>query len=274
MSYQELIYSVEEKVATITLNRPDRMNALTRTLEAEIHKALDEADDDRKVRAIILTGNGPGFCAGYDQGAAPPSGVRHSDPQGKSHAEFIEYWQRNDAKRAGQWTHMWGLGKPVIAAVNGRADSGGLELALACQLVVADEAASFALPDTGIGQPPGPGVLVRLPRIAGRALAHDMIVTGRRIDAAEALAAGLVVRTVPTGKALAAAREMAADIVTRSPIAIRTALSYLDHAEQIADPVAAIANPAELLDSLIAHDDPVEGLAALRERRVPHWRNT
>ncbi len=88
MSYQDLLYSVEDKVATITLNRPDRMNALSRNLEAEIHRAFDEADADRNVRAIILTGNGPGFCAGYDQAAAPASGVRHSDPQGKSHAEY------------------------------------------------------------------------------------------------------------------------------------------------------------------------------------------
>ena len=87
MSYQDLLYGVDGKVATITLNRPDRMNALSRNLEAEIHRALDEADADRNVRAIILTGAGAAFSAGYDQQAAPASGVRPLDPQGKSHAE-------------------------------------------------------------------------------------------------------------------------------------------------------------------------------------------
>src|SRR6202161_2048704 len=120
MSYQDLLYGVDGKVATITLNRPDRMNALSRNLEAEIHRALDEADADRNVRAIILTGNGAAFSAGYDQQAVPASGVRPLDPHGKSHAEYIEHWQRLDGSRVTHWEHMWGLGKPVIAAVNGR----------------------------------------------------------------------------------------------------------------------------------------------------------
>ncbi|MBU3062890.1 enoyl-CoA hydratase/isomerase family protein [Nocardia sp. NEAU-G5] len=245
-------------VLEVMINRPDVGNAL----DARAHRELDEIftafERDSELWVAILGGVGEeAFCVGADLGAVGSPLQLMSLPRSG--------FGGLSARR---------LGKPVIAAVNGRADSGGLELALACRLVVADEAASFALPDTGIGQPPGAGVLVRLPRIVGRALAHDMIVTGRRIDAAEALAAGLVARTAPTGKALAAAREMAADIVTRSPVAIRTALSYLDHAEQITDPVAAIANPAQLLDSLIAHDDPAEGLAALHERRVPHWRNT
>src|SRR5215469_4946738 len=113
MDYQDLFYSVEDKVATITLNRPDRMNALSRNLEAEIHRGLDEADADRQVRVIILTGNGAAFSAGYDQAAAPASGVRPSDPQGKSHAEYIKHWERLDSHRIDNWTHLWALGKPV-----------------------------------------------------------------------------------------------------------------------------------------------------------------
>src|ERR1700691_4698493 len=144
MSYQDLIYGVEDKVATITLNRPDRMNALSRELEADVHRAFDEADADRGVRAIILTGNGAAFCAGYDQAAAPASGVRNSDPQGKSHAEYIEHWQRHDGSRIGNWSHMWSLGKPVIAAVNGWAMGGGFWYQLAADITIASDQAVFA----------------------------------------------------------------------------------------------------------------------------------
>src|ERR1700676_597720 len=98
MSYQDLIYGVEAGIATITLNRPERMNALTPGLEAELHGAFDAADADRAVRVIILTGNGEAFCAGYDQAQTSTSGVRTTDPKGKSHADFIEYWQRADAQ--------------------------------------------------------------------------------------------------------------------------------------------------------------------------------
>src|SRR5262245_62640275 len=94
MSYKDLIYGVEEQIATITLNRPERMNSLSRSLEGELHSAFDEADADRSVKVIILTGNGRAFCAGRDQGAARPNGGGSSDPKGESHAEVIEEWDR------------------------------------------------------------------------------------------------------------------------------------------------------------------------------------
>src|SRR5262249_56057810 len=97
MSEKDILYEAGEGTATITLNRPERMNALTHALETEMHGLFDKADADRSVKVIILTGNGPAFCAGYDQGQTGKSGTRHSDPKGKSHAEFIEHWPPHDA---------------------------------------------------------------------------------------------------------------------------------------------------------------------------------
>src|SRR4029450_3580779 len=116
---QEIIYSVEESIATITLNRPERMNALTHELEAELHRTFDRADADRAVRVIILTGAGRAFCGGYDQSQTDKAGSRHTDPKGKPLADFIEFCQRPDAGRVALWTHMWQRGQQVIAAVNG-----------------------------------------------------------------------------------------------------------------------------------------------------------
>src|SRR3954465_12092698 len=101
MSYKDLIYEVGEKIATITLNRPERMNALSRSLEGELHRAFDDADADPAVKVIILTGAGAAFCSGRDQGAVAPGGARTSDPKGKSHAEFIAHWHRSDSRKVG-----------------------------------------------------------------------------------------------------------------------------------------------------------------------------
>src|SRR5262249_27458762 len=159
---QEILYSVEEGIATITLNRPERMNALTHELEAELHRIFGRADAARAVRVIILTGAGRAFCAGYDQSTTDKSGARHTDPKGKSLSDFIEFWQRTDADRVALWTHMWRLGKPIIAAVNGWAMGGGFWYQLAADITIASDQAGFA-------QPQGPPIsdttiLFRAPR--------------------------------------------------------------------------------------------------------------
>src|SRR5258705_2716144 len=101
MSYKDVLYRVDERIAAITLNRPERMNALSRNLEHELQRAFDEADADRNGKVIILTGSGRAFCSGRDQGAPAPGATRNSDPKGKSHAEYLEYWQRSDSRKVG-----------------------------------------------------------------------------------------------------------------------------------------------------------------------------
>src|SRR6478609_8929587 len=193
---KELLYSVEESIATITLNRPERMNALTPALEAELHRAFDQADADRAVRVIILTGAGRAFCAGYDQGQTGKSGTRHSDPKGKSHADFIEFWQRNDAGRVGQWTHMCRLGAPIIAAVNGWAMGGGFWYQLAADITIASDKAVFAQPEVRHIS----NTSFLMTALCGWKAANRWGLTGDHFDAAEALRIGMVNEVVPHDK--------------------------------------------------------------------------
>jgi enoyl-CoA hydratase/carnithine racemase len=201
----DLLYSVEESIATITLNRPDRMNALTHELEADLHRAFDKADSDRAVRVIILTGAGRAFCAGYDQAQTGKSGTRHSDPKGKSHAEFIEYWQRNDGGRVGQWAHMWSLGKPIIAAVNGWAMGGGFWYQLAADITIASDQAVFAQPEVRHIS----NTTFLLGALCGWKAANRWGLTGDHFDAQEALRIGMVNEVVPHDQLMDVTRAMA-----------------------------------------------------------------
>jgi enoyl-CoA hydratase/carnithine racemase len=201
------------------------MNALSRSLEAEIHQALDEADADRNVRAIILTGAGPAFCAGYDQSAAPASGVRHSDPKGKTHAEFIEYWQRHDGKQVSQWSHMWSLGKPVIAAVNGWAMGGGFWYQLAADITIASDKAVFAQPE--VRHVSNSSFLFTA--LCGWKAANRWALTGDHFDAHEALRIGMVNEVVPHDELMPCARALAKRIalVPEPSIRLNKAISML-----------------------------------------------
>ena len=217
MSYQDLIYSVDAKVATIALNRPDRMNALSRNLEAEMHRAFDEADADRDVRAIILTGNGAAFSAGYDQAATSAAGVRPLDPKGKSHAEYLESWQRHDGSRVGHWTHMWSIGKPVIAAVNGWAMGGGFWYQLAADITIASDKAVFAQPE--VRQVSNSSYLFTA--LCGWKAANRWALTGDHFDAQEALRIGMVNEVVPHDELMPRARALAGRIALVPEPAVR-----------------------------------------------------
>jgi enoyl-CoA hydratase len=205
MSYNDLIYSVDGKVATVTLNRPERMNALSRPLEAEMRAAFDEADADRNVRAIILTGAGAAFSAGYDQAAAPASGVRPSDPKGKSHAEYIEHWERLDGGRIHNWTHLWALGKPVIAAVNGWAMGGGFWWQLACDITIASDKAVFAQPEVRHIS----NTSFLFTALCGWKVANRWALTGDHFDAQEAYRIGMINEVVPHDELMPRARALA-----------------------------------------------------------------
>jgi enoyl-CoA hydratase/carnithine racemase len=204
MSYQDLIYSVDQAIATITLNRPARMNALSANLEEELHRAFDEAEDDRAVRVIILTGAGAAFCAGFDQGANK-SGRRNSDPAGRSIAEFIEYCHRRQGKRIGDWQHMWRLSKPIIAAVNGWAMGAGFWYQLAADITIASDQAVFAQPEVRHIS----STSFLLTALCGWKAANRWALTGDHFDAQEALRIGMVNEVVPHAQLMDAARALA-----------------------------------------------------------------
>ncbi len=204
MTYQDLIYSIDEGIATITLNRPARMNALSPNLEAELHRAFDEADADQAVRVIILTGAGAAFCAGFDQGPNK-SGRRNSDPTGKSIAEFIEYCHRRQGKRAAEWTHMWRLGKPIIAAVNGWAMGAGFWYQLAADITIASDKAVFAQPE--VRHISSSSYLFTA--LCGWKVANRWALTGDHFDAQEAYRIGMVNEVVPHEQLMDAARALA-----------------------------------------------------------------
>lgn len=204
MAYEELIYGVEERVATITLNRPARLNALSHTLQDELHRAFDEADNDRGVRAIILTGTGKAFCTGFDQGANK-TGKKNSDPAGKSIAEFIEHCHKRQGRRIVDWEHMWRLGKPIIAAVNGWAMGAGFWYQLAADITIASDQAVFAQPE--VRHISSSSYL--LTALCGWKVANRWALTGDHFDAAEALRIGMVNEVVPHDNLMERAVELA-----------------------------------------------------------------
>jgi len=214
---EELRYEVADQIATITFNRPERMNALTHELEAVLHRRFDEADADPSVRVIILTGAGRAFCSGYDQGAVGKSGTRHSDPTGKSHAEYIRFWERTDGLRVAYWTHMWGLAKPTIAAVNGWAMGGGFWYQLAADITIASEEAVFAQPEVRHIS----NSTFLFGALCGWKAANRWALTGDHFDAQEALRLGMVNEVVPAAALMDAARGLAKRIALVPEPAVR-----------------------------------------------------
>jgi enoyl-CoA hydratase/carnithine racemase len=216
MNFQDLIYTVDEGIATITLNRPERMNALSPGLEAELHRAFDEADADRAARVIILTGSGAAFCAGFDQ-SANKSGRKNSDPSGKSIAEFIEYCQRRQGKRVTDWAHMWRLGKPIIAAVNGWALGAGFWYQLAADITIASEQAVFAQPEVRHIS----STSYLFTALCGWKAANRWALTGDHFDAQEAYRIGMVNEVVPHAELMDTARALAKRIALVPEPAVR-----------------------------------------------------
>lgn len=253
---QTLLVLLDEPVATITLNRPEKLNALTLPMLSALDEALLAIDADPDVRVLVIKGTGPkAFSAGADVVAW-------------SSLAPLEMWRTWTRTGHRVMERLESLRQPTIAALNGLAYGGGLELALACDLRLAADHAKLGAPEVGIATVPGWGMTTRLATVVGPARAKQMILTGLPIDAARAAAWGLVSEVVPAGDLDAATDELAARIAAQAPVAVQVA-------KQLIDATRPRTSLEALGGGLTAFtDDAREGQAAFRERRPPVFRGS
>jgi enoyl-CoA hydratase len=255
---ERVIFEVADRIARLTINRPDKLNALDRGTIGEIDRAVARAGGDPEVGVLLITGMGDrAFAAGADIGEL-------SEQTALEGAAFAT---------AGQaaFSRLETLGKPSIAVINGYALGGGLELALACTLRIGADTARLGQPETGLGLIPGYGGTQRLARLVGPGRALEMILTGDPIDAAEGLRIGLLNRVAPAASLGEAATALARKILSRGPVALRFVLQAVHEGLQV--PLEeGLSLEAALFGLTCATEDMREGTRAFLEKRKPAFR--
>jgi len=259
MELQTLLYAVADRIATVTVNRPDKLNALNAAAKEELKRVFTALAGDPAVDLVILTGAGEkAFVAGTDIGELA--------------ALDVETGKRFSAGGQEVFDTIENLGKPVIAAVNGYALGGGCELALACHIRIASENARFGQPEVNLGIIPGYGGTQRLARLVGEGRALEMILSGNPVGAQEALAMGLVNRVVPAASLMDEARTLARAIQSKGQVAVRLALKAVRAAGDL--PLADGQRlEAALFGECCGSEDFREGTAAFLEKRKPAFKN-
>lgn len=260
MAYENVLYEKKASIAYITLNRPQVMNALNSAAVTELKCACLEAGGDADVKGVIITGAGDkAFVAGADIGelsTLAPLAAKEFSLLGQDAFDTVE-----------------GLGKPVIAAVNGFALGGGCELAMACTLRVASSNAKFGQPEVNLGIIPGFAGTQRLARLVGKGIALELVMTGNTIDAREAHRIGLVNRVVDQGWAVDGAEELMNTILSRGPIAVRFAMEAVYKGLDMSFKEGCDLE-ANLFGLVCASDDVKEGLRAFLDKRKPEFKNS
>jgi len=257
MEYQQIIYETKDNVAFITLNRPEKLNAWTPRMCEEQADAIDKANQDESVGAIIMTGAGRGFCAGADI---------------KMFLRSDTFTAREIIERLGKALEAFeDLDVPVIAAVNGFALGGGCEISMACHMRVASETATFGQPEVLLGILPGWGGTQRLPRLVGLGIANELITTGRMVSASEAKLIGLVNHVVPPNELMNKCKEIAAQILKNGPNAIAKSLVCIR--EGIGKSMEeGLKIEVDQFSKLFGTEEANEGLSAFVEKRKPKFR--
>jgi enoyl-CoA hydratase len=257
MTYQTLLFEVRDGVATVTVNRPDKLNALNDQVMAELSDAVERITTAPEIRGAIITGAGPkAFIAGADIGDLS----RQGPFDGKARA----------VRGQGVLRRLETCGKPVIAAVNGYALGGGCELAMACHLRLASDTAKFGQPEVKLGIAPGYGGTQRLPRLVGKGIALQLILSGEMIDAQEAYRIGLVNKVVPADGLLAESEKVLRGILAMAPLAIRLCLEAVDQGLEMTLDEGLLLE-ANHFGLLAATHDMKEGTTAFLEKRPPRF---
>ena len=254
MTYETILVDRDERVGTITLNRPQALNALNSQVMAEVTTAAAEFDADPGIGAIVITGSAKAFAAG-------------ADIKEMASLSFSEVF---DADFFAAWSKLAAVRTPTIAAVAGYALGGGCELAMMCDVLIAADTAKFGQPEIKLGVLPGMGGSQRLTRVIGKAKAMDLILTGRTIDAAEAERSGLVSRVVPADDLLTEAKAVATTISQMSRSAARMAKEAVNRAFE-STLTEGLLYERRLFHSAFATDDQTEGMAAFTEKRAPNF---
>lgn len=256
MSYNTVLFAVEDGVATLTFNRPDRLNALNAEMFRDIAAVFDRVRQNPDIRALILTGQGRAFIAGADikeLSESEPLQARQISSVGQEVMSKVEQ-----------------LSVPVVAAVNGFALGGGCEMAMACDIIYASEEAKFGQPEINLGVIPGFGGTQRLARLVGLGLAKDLCFTGRTIDAAEAKAIGLVARVFPAADLMKESLRAARIMAQKGRFVMQAMKQVMDRGVGL-DLRSGLALEADAFGLCFAHPDAREGTTAFLEKRQPKF---
>lgn len=256
MSYQTILLTIDGPIATLTFNRPEKLNALNGEMLVETAQALATVQANQAVRVLILTGQGRAFVAGADV------------------QQFLTF----DSRQAYEFAHqaqklvaqLEALPIPVIAAVNGFALGGGCEVALACDLIYASTKATFGQPEINLGLMPGIGGSQRLARLVGKGLAKDLCLTGRAVSATEALAMGLVARVFPPETLMAECQKIAAELAAKSRFALAKIKQVINLGFNL-DLASALELETQAFGLCFSTPDPHEGVKAFLEKRPPRF---
>jgi len=258
MAFQNILFEVKDGIALVTINRPEVLNALNRQTLRELSEAIAQVEGSESIKGAIITGSGErSFAAGADireLAELTPLEAHEFALNGQALLDRIE-----------------SLSKPVVAAVNGYALGGGCEIAMACHMRIASENAEFGQPEINLGIIPGYGGTQRLPRLVGRGIATELILTGRRISAQEAYRIGLVNQVVPLADLIPSAEKLLQTIFSKGPIAVAYALQAIHRGLQMGLE-QGLKMEADLFGLIFATEDVREGTRAFLEKRKPEFK--
>ncbi len=258
LMYQTIKYEAKGSIGYVTINRPETLNALNKTVLEELFDVFSSISDDENIRAVILTGEGRSFVAGADIGQMSTLTVAEGRAFGAYGHKVMNLIENME--------------KPVIAAVNGFALGGGCELAMACDFRIASSKAKFGQPEVGLGITPGFGGTQRLSKLVGKGMAKLLILTAETINAEEALRIGLVEKVVEPDALIPACEEIAAKIASKAPIAVAMAKTCINKGYHL-DMFSGCALEAEAFGGCFGTEDQKEGMKAFLEKRPAQFKN-